>query len=108
LETIGVTRSILDVRNLKNDAGTGRALTPTPWEVWMQIKRDRMIWCSRDRVWWTSDCTKVAYGDMPSDPELRSEKIWKDGKGRLVCRAGADDDVIQHVENLWLPGIRDS
>lgn len=102
--TLGVNRSFRDVRTLFHD--DSGMLTPTDWEIWTRIQQDGMHWNEDDRCWRNEGRTRVAYGDLPSNARLRSERILQDLARNLTCYADSSAEVVNYVENLHIR-IRD-
>ncbi|KAL6720467.1 hypothetical protein ACLMJK_002390 [Lecanora helva] len=98
--TLGITRSFRDVSELF-DRSVQKS-TPSDWDVYVQIKQDRMQWDEADGCWWNETHTSVAYGDLPSNPRLRSEKIFEDNAGNLSCSPDATVEVRDWVHNLHI------
>ena len=98
--TLGVTRSFRDVHNLSPD--NQAMLTPTDWQIYTQIRNDRMHWHEDDRCWWDEDHESVGYGDLPSSARIRSEKISEDEEGTIVYDYNATAEIINHIDNLYI------
>ncbi len=97
--TIGITRSFRDVDNLFPGKDT---LTPTDYEIFETTGDDRAHFHADERCWY-NDQHELLYGDVPSDPSTRSQRIWEDRRtGNLSAEAGADGGILDYVDNLWI------
>lgn len=97
--TLGITRSFRDVQNLL----PGRSVpTPTDYDIFQTTRNDTAHFHA-DELCWFDERHNPLYGDVPADLSIKLEKIWEDRRtGFLFTRAGADADVLDYVENLWL------
>lgn len=103
--TIGVTRCFRDVATLF--PGENKP-TPNDYEVWRMILKDNAHYHVEERCWYNESHVSL-YGDIPSDEDTATERIWQDRRtGNLSVAAGASRETLDYVENLWLPGTRPS
>lgn len=97
--TLGITRSFRDVNNLFPGKDM---LTPTDYDLFQMTRNDQAHFHA-DEVCWFNERHDTLYGDVPIYFPIHLEKIWEDRRtGNLSAQAGADADVLDYVENLWL------